>query len=120
MIGEVCSHYGWTVDHVLEMPASRFFLMLESARKLRAEEFQRLCFVSRSAQMTNAAFEETVAFFGGIGSLEAKELPEKPKKPAPKPLKGADAGRAVMAAFAKDRRVNRMAPAKKKPVRPNA
>ena len=115
MVGEVCAFYGWTVDYVLQMPASRFFLMLESARKLKAQEYQRLCYISRSAQMNYRAFEETVAFFGNTGSIEPKELPEKPKN-SPKPLSGDEARKAVMRAFAKDTRINRMQTAMKRPV----
>lgn len=118
MVGEVCAYYGWTVDHVLAMDASRFFLMLETARKLKAQEYQRLCYVSRSSQMTNKAFEETISFFGGLGNLEPKTLPEKPKN-APKPLEGEAARSAVMAAFAKDIRINRRQASGRSAVRSN-
>lgn len=115
MIGEICAYYGWTVDYVLAMNASRFFLMLESAKKLKSIEYQRLCYVSRSSQMQHSAFEETIEYFGSLGGeKEQKSLPEKPKN-APKPLSGEAARSAVMRAFAKDTRINRAVAANPKP-----
>lgn len=117
MVGEVCAYYGWTVDECLKMPASRFFLMLESARKLKSVEYERACYVARSAQMTMPAFQETVGFFHSLGDTGEKQLPPKPKPPEPstKPLSGEAAKVAVMAAFAKDTRINRRVAAQPKP-----
>jgi hypothetical protein len=119
MVGEVCHFYGWTVEYVLAMPASRFFLMLESGRKIKAQEYQRLCYISRSSQMVDKAFQETVAFFGGTAEVEQepKILPPKPLN-APKPIAADKAGPALMAQFAKDKRINRMQRATLRPKKP--
>lgn len=60
------------------MPASRFFLMLETAKRIRARENVDACYISRSSQMSLEGFDTTVKHFGN--DLE-KELPAKPPKP---------------------------------------
>lgn len=118
IVAEACAYYGWTVDHVLTMKASRFFLMFESAKKLKSAELQRLCYVARSAQMVDKAFHETIGYFGSLGGVDEHKptLPEKPKN-APKPMTVEQQSRVVMAAFAKDARINRAQPVNPRPTK---
>ena len=122
MIAEVCRFYGWTDEHCLAMPAKRFFLMRDAARKIMATELVHQCYVSRSAQLVQHAFEETIEYFRAIGGpREVPVIPQKAprgtkdgdKEPS-KPLKGDAAKYAVMHAFALDRRVAR-SPRPRKP-----
>jgi hypothetical protein len=105
MIAEVCAFYHWTDDHVLKMPASRFFLMLREARKLKRLNRVHDCYVSRCSAMTNEAFFETVGWFDDFEREPKQKYADAPVVNKPEPLKGEAARAAVMGAFAMDRRI---------------
>lgn len=84
-----------------------------------ATELINQCYVSRSAQLTQIGFEQTIEYFRSFGG--PKEVPVIPVVPRgteepefKKPLTGDAAKYAVMGAFALDRRVAR-APRPRKP-----
>lgn len=108
MIGEVCRFYGWTVEYVLEMAASRFFLMRESMRKIMSRELVYDCFTSRSAQLVPKSFEDIVDWFQRLGQTEKPKLPDPPEN-KPREIKSGsqEAMHRVMGMFAVDRRVGR-------------
>jgi hypothetical protein len=113
LIAEVCHYYGWSVDHVLDMPAKRFFAMLEASRILRGQDYLYDCWTSRAGQMDKQGFLDTVDFFQRYGKPKEQSEFFKPGERGPatiKPrqeLKGEEARQAVMGAFAKDNRINR-------------
>ena len=43
MLAEVCQAYGWTLDYVLNMPASQFYIMAKEARFMRYRQLVDLC-----------------------------------------------------------------------------
>lgn len=103
MIAEVCSFYSWTADHALSMPASRFFVMLQSARRLKAQQRVYDCYISRCSNMTKDDFIQTIEWFDSYG-VEKEEKPVEVKKTDP--LKGEAARVAIMGAFAKSRSID--------------
>ena len=108
MIAEVCRFYGWTDSHVLAMPASRFFVMLQASRRLARMERIHSCYVARSANMDRGEWLETLKWFEDFGSEDQDEKPPVVEtKPKPKPLNREQEALIVMRAFAKDRRIDR-------------
>lgn len=103
MIAEVCGFYKWTDSHVLEMPASRFFVMLHAARKIKRIDRVQDCYVARCASMPSDDFIETIRWFN---NYEKEVITNYSHKESEKGLSGEAARVAVMAAFAKDRNIN--------------
>lgn len=104
MMAEVCERFGWTLDYALSMPASQFFVMLRSARRLRSRDMIELCWVSRASQLVPDAFESLVNGF----RFEKETLPKKPQLPKQHIDARSDNARyAVMSAFAADTKINR-------------
>lgn len=79
LIAEACRFYGWTDEHCLEMPAARFYAMLEAGRKLKARENAAACVISRCSAVTYDGFVEIVKSFEKVGPTELPPKPEKPK-----------------------------------------
>lgn len=81
MLAEVCQCYGWTVEHILEMPATRFFKMLEQSRKLKAVERIEQCWIAGIPGIGNVEFfEKTVGRYEkvlmGDDEMESLEVSE--------------------------------------------
>lgn len=71
--------YGWTPDHVLAMPASRFFALLASGRKIarikQAEEHVAKCDIASIALGDSDYYQEIrkVFYFRAIGREDRLE-----------------------------------------------
>lgn len=101
LLGEVCEHFGWTLEYALEMPASQFFAMLDVARKLRSKNMTDLAWISRGSQLTSEGFMELIKLF----DTSEKTVPDPVR--IPKQTLSAtseEAKYAVMGAFASDTR----------------
>lgn len=106
MIAEVCHFYGWTDDHVMNMPASRFFSMLRASRRLSRMEKVHDCYISRASNMPKEDFFETVSWFDDFGK-DPEDKPVVTQERGPEPLRGQDAKMAVMRAFAGSKNIDR-------------
>lgn len=84
--------------------------MLEAARKLRNRKLVWSCYTARASALTGEGFDNTVQFFDTLGEEMVVpppvELPEVPAE-EPKPVSREQEKYAIMAAFAKDKRINR-------------
>jgi hypothetical protein len=82
------------VDEVLKMPVTRMFLMRDSARTLKNQEYAELCTVSRSAALTHDGYMSLLNHY--VDQMNSVDAPPAPKQP---PLKGEMARQAVMGLF---------------------
>lgn len=125
MIGRMCRFYSFTDEHVLKMPIGRFFLLLESADRLEGRERAYQCYIARSAQVDQKAFETTVSYFMSAGSPLDEILPDVSEAtvsndPSPNQLPASSeiAKRSVMGLFANDPSIKRKVLIDPKPKHP--
>ena len=101
-IAEACREFGWTDEHVLKMPARRFFAMLEAVRSMKASEKIDLCDIQFISQGTFKYYQELRKFFQRQVMQAQPTMPTEEKEEA-RILKGEEAKNAVISLF-KNRR----------------
>lgn len=79
LTAEACLMFGWTADQVLNMPATRFFSLLQSARKIsqrkEAEKYVAECDIASISLGDSEYYEKIrkVFYFRAIGREDKLE-----------------------------------------------
>lgn len=88
------------------MPASQFFVMLESSRFIRNREQILSCYVARSGGTTAEGFDSIIEYFNEL-DLPKVRPPHRQDEENKFCLKGEDAKDVIFGVFWNDRTINR-------------
>lgn len=93
------------------MPATQFFVMIESQRQLYSRELIHNAYIARAAQTSDQGFKDLIGFFqvNGQEYIQEQAAPQEESVLKAKPFKASseEAKNRLMHLFASDKRISR-------------
>lgn len=83
-VAQLCATYGWTVQYVLSMPITQFFLMLDQSMIIRALHYSELCDIQAIGLCKIEYFKELKEKYQNVIHGKTNEEPEWTPKPKTK------------------------------------